>query len=276
MKKRNHIRLVIQIFFFVFVGLIAINKGLSEIGKSFSFLPELSLHAICPFGGIETLYSTITLGQTVKKIHESSLVMMWLVFILTFLLGPVFCGWICPLGSIQEWISKIGKRIFKKKHNKIMPKKLDRWLRYLRYIVLLWVVYATAKSLTLVFLEFDPYYALFNFWTGEAAITSIAFLIIILLLSLIIERPWCKYLCPYGAVLGLFNKISIFKIRRNNQKCIGCQKCDNICPMNIEISKKETVKDTQCIKCMECTSEIICPIENTVYSSIGRSAHNDC
>lgn len=267
MRKRNNIRLMMQIFFFVIVGLIAINKGLSEMGRSISFLPKISLHAICPFGGVETFFSLFTIGKTISKIHESALVMMWIVFGLTLVLGPVFCGFICPLGSIQEWVGKIGKKIFKKKYNNIIPKKIDKYLRYTRYLMLIWVIYATTKSLTLVFLEIDPYYALFNFWTGEAAVTSIIVLLAILLLSLIIERPWCKYLCPYGAILGLFNKISFFKIRRNKTKCIGCNKCDNICPMNIDVSSKEVITDTSCIRCMECSSEVVCPIEDTVIHS---------
>ena len=89
-------------------------------------------------------------------------------------------------------------------------------------------------------------------------------------LSLIIERPWCKYLCPYGALLGLFNKIRIFKIRRNPDSCIHCKKCDKVCPMNIKVSGKTTISDLQCISCHQCTSDVACPVQDTVTISAGK------
>jgi len=84
---------------------------------------------------------------------------------------------------------------------------------------------------------------------------------------LVISRPWCKYACPYGAMLGLFNKIRLFKIRRNESTCAYCSKCDSSCPMNIDISKKEAITDVRCISCYECTSEINCPEKDTVNLS---------
>ncbi|WDC83599.1 4Fe-4S binding protein [Caloramator sp. mosi_1] len=116
-----------------------------------------------------------------------------------------------------------------------------------------------------MFNDIDPYYALFNFWTGEVKIQAIILLIVVLVSSLLIERPWCKYLCPLGAFLGVFNFISIFKIRRNKSICISCKACDKLCPMNIVISDKNVIKNHQCIRCLKCTSEVGCPIENTVY-----------
>jgi len=129
------------------------------------------------------------------------------------------------------------------------------------------VLYNTAVTAKLVFQAVDPYYALFNFFTNEVAITAYIALGVITVLSLFIERPWCKYFCPYGALLGLFNLISIFKIRRNKNTCIGCKQCDNTCPMNIEVSNTNTVKNHQCISCHQCTSEMACPVQNTVTIS---------
>ena len=151
-----------------------------------------------------------------------------------------------------------------------MPVKLDRILRYSRFGVLAWVVYVTAKSGTLLFANVDPYSALFSFWTEEAALPSLIILGATLIGSLWIERPWCKYACPYGALLGLFNKVRIFKIRRNENTCISCVRCDTACPMNITVSKKQKVSDLQCISCMECTSERECPVSETVYMQGGK------
>ncbi|MCK8060435.1 MULTISPECIES: 4Fe-4S binding protein [unclassified Fusibacter] len=264
MKIKNKVRFYVQLFFFVFIALIVANHQLEDIGLSIPLIPTLSLHAICPFGGVETLYSLVTYNQYLPKLHESTIILFGLVMISSILFGPMLCSYLCPLGSIQEWVGKLGKRLFKSKYNNFIPRKLDYWMRYFRYFSLVAVVYLTAKSLTLVFLEVDPFYALFNFYTSEVAIGSILVLIATLGLSLFVERPWCKYACPYGALLGLTNLIRIFPIRRKEDSCTSCKLCDRNCPMNIEISTKSSIRDTGCIACHDCLSEVSCPIENTV------------
>jgi hypothetical protein len=156
--------------FFVLILSIAISHVLVDYGVEIPVLSEASLHAVCPFGGVVSLYQLVNTGTSTQKIHDSSFILMGLVFLLALLLGPVFCGWVCPLGSVQEWIGKIGKKLFKKKYNNFLPSTLDSILRYLRYAVLAWVVYMTAISGVLVFADYDPYYALFNFWTGGSGI----------------------------------------------------------------------------------------------------------
>ncbi|MEK6266693.1 MAG: 4Fe-4S binding protein [Clostridium sp.] len=263
-SKRIKSRSIVQIFFFVLIGAIAINKTLAEAGGGISFLSEASLHALCPFGGVVTLYNLATLGTFIQKIHMSSVVLMGIIFILAIFFGPVFCGWICPLGSFQEWIGKIGKRIFKNRYNKFVPKGIDRYMKYFRYLILIAVVIVTSKSGYLMFTDIDPYYALFNFWSNEVAPKALIVLGVTIILSLFVERPWCKYACPYGALLGLTNKFRIFKIHRTQSSCINCKACDKICPMNITISGEDAITDHQCISCMECTSESSCPMPNTV------------
>lgn len=273
MKKSNirniKARTWIQIFFFGLIALISINHTLIENGVGIPFLSTASLHALCPFGGVVSLYQYLTVGTFVQKIHESSFVLMVLVLFLGVLFGPVFCGWICPLGTIQEWFGMIGKKIFKHRYNHSIPYRIDRVLRYLRYGVLAWVVYMTAYSGVLVFSNIDPYYALFNFWTGEAAIGGIIIIVITLLGSLFMERPWCKYACPYGALLGLTNLFRIFSIRRKESTCIQCKLCTQACPMNIPVDTSKTVRNHQCISCLECTSEASCPVPATVDLSVG-------
>ncbi|MFA9424531.1 MAG: 4Fe-4S binding protein [Sedimentibacter sp.] len=263
-NKKIRIRPVIQTFFFALIALISVNHALVESGRAIPLLSSASLHALCPFGGVVTLQQFFTSGDLIQKIHESSIVLMTIAVFLAILFGPVFCGWICPLGTVQEWVGKLGRKIFNKKYNSFVPLKYDKYLRFARYFVLAWVLYVTTYTGKLVFQEVDPYFALFNFWSSEVAIGSIIILSVTLIASLFVERPWCKYACPFGAVMGISNFFRIFKIKRNTSTCISCGACDRACPMNIKVSDTNIVRDHQCISCMKCTSEEACPIDNTV------------
>ena len=276
-KLNRYIRLFSQILFFTIILITAIIRSLAEkgIAVKIPFFSNTSLHSLCPFGGVVSVYKLITEGTFVQKIHESSFVLLAIVIVLSILFGSVFCGFICPFGSVQEWISKLGKIIFKKRFNKFIPSKYDRYFRYFRYVVLLWVLYITAKTGTLVFANIDPYHALFTFWTGEVAIQALIFLIVIIILSFIVERPFCKYFCPLGAFVGLFNLIRIFKIKRNPSYCISCKKCNSVCPMNIDVHSKEVINDPQCVTCLQCSSEISCPVENTIVFETRRWIKNE-
>ncbi|MDC7228483.1 MAG: 4Fe-4S binding protein [Spirochaetales bacterium] len=273
-KKKTRIRLFIQILFLVLIALIAFNHTLEELGQAIPLLSSASLHAVCPFGGVVSIYQYATGGTFVKKTHESSFILMIIVAALAVFMGPVFCGWICPFGTVQEFFGKIGKKLFKKKFNRFIPYKFDRWLRFLRYIVLVWVIYMTAVTGKIIFADYDPYFALFNFWTGEVAISGLVILFISLLLSIFVERPFCKYACPYGAVLGISNFFRIFKIKRTESSCINCGACDKACPMNIQVSRSATVRNHQCISCMKCTSEQVCPVADTVDLRVGANPGN--
>lgn len=268
-RKGIWVRPLVQTFFFILIALIAVNHALAEGGGGISFLSSASLHALCPFGGVVTIYQYAAAGTFVQKIHESSFVLMLIGFVLAFLFGPVFCGWVCPLGTIQEWIGTRGRRLLKRRYNRVVPEHLDRILRYSRYLILGWVIYVTAVSSTLVFADYDPYFALFQFWTGEVAWTALAILGLTLILSLFVERPWCKYACPYGAVLGLTNLFRVFQIRRIAATCTLDGACHKMCPMNIDVSAKSIVRDHQCISCLECTSEAVCPVRDTVVFASG-------
>jgi polyferredoxin len=261
------LRRVVQAFFFAFIALIAVNHTLAEAETGIPFLSTASLHALCPFGGVVTIYQYATAGTFVQKIHESSFILMILAFLLAILFGPVFCGWVCPLGTIQEWVSRLGKRHFRRRFNHFIPYQLDVILRYLRYGVLAWVVYMTAATGTLIFAEYDPYFAMFNFWSDEVALTGLIILAVTLGLSLFVERPWCKYACPYGAVLGISNLFRVFSIRRAESTCKADGACNITCPMNIPVDSKTLIRDHQCISCLECTSEAVCPVAKTVVFS---------
>ena len=251
LKKKKLLRSIIQIGFFVIVATIALAKTLSEKGIKIPFVKEVSLHAICPFGGVVSIYNYFATGTLVQKIHSSSAILMLAVLALALLFGPVFCGWICPFGTFQEFLGKIGRKLLGKRYNNFIPKKIDNVLRFSRYFVLALVIYNTAITAKLMFQNIDPYYALFNMFTGEVAITAYIVLGVTVLLSMFAERPFCKYMCPYGATLGIFNLFRIFKIKRNKSTCVDCKACDKACPMNIEVSTKDNVSNHQCISCLK-------------------------
>ena len=267
-QKKDLIRLAVQIFFLALIILISVNHFRSEQGLAPLLIGAPSLHAVCPFGGVVTIYTYLAEGAFIQKIHQSSITLMWLVLGLTLLFGPVFCGWICPFGTVEEFIGKIGRKIFKKRYNNFIPSVIDKPLRYLRYVILALVVVNTAISGKLLFSNFDPYYALFNIWSSEVTRLSLLVLGLTLIGSLFVERPWCKYLCPLGALLGIFNFFRIVKLKRNENICINCKVCDRVCPMNINISTSKVVSDHQCISCLLCTDEIACPVSNSLNFSV--------
>jgi polyferredoxin len=248
-KVTSKLRLIIQLAFFILVLGISIAHTMNWGGEN--------LHGLCPFGGVEALYTYITTGSYIHHLGQANYILVFALLLTLILTGSFFCGWICPLGSVQEWLGKLGKKIRGKKYNQI-PKKLDRILRYLKYLVLAVVIIQTARSFTLVFENIDPYYNLFNIWTDEISITGYISVIVVLTLSLFIERPFCRYACPLGALNGLFNSFSILNIKRNQDSCIDCKVCDLSCPANIEVSKQDKIKDTACIRCMECVKN--CPV----------------
>jgi hypothetical protein len=264
-KKRSWVRRVIQISFFTFVFLLTAAHVLPGWGITLPF-SVASIHAICPFGAVETIGRLITQGNFIPKTNESNLWMFLAVAGSTILFGALFCGWLCPLGSVQDWVGRVGKKIFKKHYNHFVPKKLDRLLGYLRYIVLLLIVIDTTRMLSLTFAKVDPYYALFHFWTGEALFSAIAVLLLVLAASLFVERPWCRWFCPFGGVLGLLQLIAPWKIRRNTDLCTSCGLCTRACSVNIDVAKKVTVLDTRCNRCGECLAA--CPVADTLDHSL--------
>lgn len=270
-RTRNDLpRRVVQLVFFAFMLSVAINHTLDELGRAIPWLSAASIHGLCPFGGVVSIWQYVTTGEFVQKIHEASFILMVMVVMLSVFLGPVFCGWMCPMGTVQEWIGTLGRRLFPKRFNRVVPRRLDRVLRYLRYAMLAWVVIATAGTGVLVFSDYDPYFTMFNLWSDEVAWSGVAILALVVALSLIVERPFCKYACPFGALLGVSNTFRVFGIKRRASTCIACSRCDDVCPMNIDVSGVGVVRDHQCISCMKCTSDQACPVPDTVKLAVGR------
>ena len=242
-------RFFIQLIFVAVILLISIGHATGWGGEN--------LHGLCPFGGVATMYTFVTTGDYIRHIGQSDFILLFSLILTLIAAGAFFCGWICPLGSVQEWFGKLGRKLFGKRYNKV-PKKLDKILGYLRFVVLAIVIIQTARSFTLVFQDFDPYYNLFNIWTDEISITGYIAVLVTLIASLFVERPFCRYACPLGMINGLFNSFSLTNIRRNENSCIDCKKCDLVCPVNLEPSKNKMIKSSACIRCMKCVDA--CPV----------------
>ena len=260
-KKHQYLRKMVQCFVLGLFIVISINAILFDINKS--SLPSISLQSFCPFGGVTALYTLFTTGMLISVITVS-------IVIVTFLLGTVFCGWICPFGTLQDLISSATKKVHIKSYNHLISTRFDRYLRLARYAMLTILIYFSIQQIVSEVHAYCIYHAVLSLGTNLSLTGGLIILAgVIISTAFFIERPWCKYLCPYGALLGIMNKFSLFTIRRKASQCLYCKKCDNICPMNIHISKKTSIRDIQCISCLKCTSESHCPIKDEVIVESG-------
>ncbi|MBN1836969.1 MAG: 4Fe-4S binding protein, partial [Spirochaetales bacterium] len=182
---------------------------------------------------------------------------------LALFLGPAFCGWLCPLGTVQEWLGRLGRRILGRRYNRLIPARLDRALGYLRYAVLAGAVAAGAAAL--VTDAVNPSLALVHVWSAAVPVTAVALLAVVLAASLVVERPWCRWLCPLGALQGLVALLSPWTIRRNAAACTLCRRCDRACPMGIAVSKGHAVRSDRCNRCTACVEA--CPQEGALTYS---------
>lgn len=266
MKNNKLIKNLRYIFLAVFLVIITIEAYLHQVlggGKS------PSIHALCPYGALESLYGLIFSGTFIEKIFSGTLILLIITVLLSLIFRRSFCGLICPFGALQEFFGLAGKKIFKKQF--IIPENIDKPLRYLKYIVLIITLYFAFKTSGLWVNTYDPWAAYGHIsegigtLTGEYLIASII-LIIILIASLLYDRFFCKYLCPMGAFYGLISKLSPSKIVRNEDTCVNCNLCSKNCPVNIKVSDIKEVNSAECISCQKCI--LSCPKNNTLQFKV--------
>ena len=177
-----------------------------------------------------------------------------------FIMGPVFCGWICPFGTLQDVFGRIGRKLGIKKHP--MPRKIQKVLVLLRY-VLLFATILISMDFIFNIMSLDPR-ANFTTLIGGKTIAATGWTVIFAFLaaSIFFDRPFCNYFCIEGAKFGLISVARPITISRNEESCVGCNKCNKACPMNIDVLSHGQVRSLQCINCMECISA--CPIKDTL------------
>ena len=173
--------------------------------------------ALCPFGGIETAFRLVTGSGYVPHVHASNVVLGIAVLVLAFFARSAFCGWLCPLGFLQDLVSGASRLV----QRKVRPVRLgvrwlkaharplavlDRPLRLLKYAVLAWAVGGAALWGVMVFRDVDPWFALLELFR-LTVIPAVLVLVVILVAALFVDRPWCRYACPLGAASGLVGDV---------------------------------------------------------------------
>jgi polyferredoxin len=266
-----------QIFFVAFIAYTAIYHVM--VGED-SGIITASAEAYCPFGGFETLYRYISSGgKFIPHAHLSNLVVFVAMLASVVLFRSAFCGWVCPFGAFQEGIMATSKWLQKhvpglKKGMKALQKKaaplplarIDRYLRYFKYVVLAWIVWGTITYGVMVFRDVDPYIALINLLEASIGLGTLA-LAIVFVASFFVERPFCRYACPLGAINGIVSQISPVRLERNAMLCKGCAICDKACPVALPVATANKITSPECIGCLECVEA--CPRGGALELKLG-------
>lgn len=269
-KMKAHVRLYVQIAFTALTNgyVLGFARGKIYRGESKKIcVPGLNCYscpgavAACPIGSLQAV-----LGS---KNYKFSFYIIGFLMIVGSLMGRFVCGWLCPFGLVQDLLYKIP---FVKKIKKV---PFDKQLRYLKYVILIVFVIGLPLLLTDYAGYSLPWFCKLICPSGtllggiplvsanEGLRSAIGFLfgwkvtilVLLLLFSSMIYRPFCKYLCPLGAVYGIFNKFSLYRYEIDKEKCNGCGLCSRKCKMGVNVC--EQPNSAECIRCGECIQN--CP-----------------
>ncbi len=244
-----------------------INGKIYKGGLKATCVPVLNCYSCpgslgsCPIGSLQAV-----LGD---KKNNFSFYVLGLIMLFGVVLGRFICGFLCPFGFLQDLLYKIPV----KKHNEF---RFDNKLRYIKYIVLIVLVILGPLLLVDDFGNGTPYFCKYLCPAGtlEAgiplAITNmdirgalgvlfnykLGILAFIIIASMKIYRPFCKYLCPLGGIYGIFNRFSFYQMKVDQDKCIKCQKCVSACKMKVDVLNN--INSPECIRCKDCIN--VCPV----------------
>jgi polyferredoxin len=249
------------------IGLRHVIPGKTSSGGAFD--------AFCPFGGVETLLPYLTTGQTLKTTNPLNFAILLGVIGVSLLAGRAFCGWMCPLGTLQDSLAWASRRLSgEKRHIRgkksaarfpvKLPQTADKWLRNAKYLVLAAILWASITAVYPPLHAICPVRAVFSFQLTTPLLWSV--LIIFIVTSMLVERFWCKYLCPLGALLAITNKFAPLHIAVDQERCNKCGRCDVECPMDI-INVSANTRDAECIRCLECVET--CARQETITLELG-------
>ncbi len=221
----------------------------------------------CPIGSIQA-----TIGSSK---FSFGFYMVGLFALFSIAAGRLFCGYLCPFGLFQDLLDKIPCKKFR------VPKKIAGIFKYLKFFLLAFFVFILPFAFQNQYGMSDPYFCKYVCPSGillgalplvaknealAAALGSLfslkfTILVIITLLSIIVYRPFCRFVCPLGAFLGIFNPVSLYRLKIND-KCINCKKCEKICKFDIPTYKAPN--SPECIRCGECIK--VCPVNAIEHS----------
>lgn len=213
----------------------------------------------------------------VNEIHPAGLFIFLMILVTAFLFKKGFCAWVCPVGFISEMIGDIADKLWGRRLKP--PRWLDYPLRSLKYLLLAFFVWAVLISMTpqgtksFVYSDYNIVtdILMLRFFT-DITMFTLSVIVALFLLSFVVRGFWCRYLCPYGALLGLFSLVSPTRIRREAVTCIECSSCRKACPAFIKVDQVSEVISDECIGCMACVDA--CPVNQTLQvKAVSKKRH---
>lgn len=228
------------------------------------------VEAFLPISALVSLKHTLS-TWTINDIHPSGLVIFLIVCATALVVKKGFCSWVCPFGLFSEILAKVHFRLF---HRTLtLPKWIDTSLRSLKYLLAGFFIYYIFYKMPLPAIEqfiHSPYnrFADIQMLAFFTDISPLAFKVMagLMVLSFVIPYFWCRYLCPYGAVLSVLGLLSIGHIHRDPDLCTKCGKCENHCPGLIQIRQKQQIRSPECSACLSCVA--VCPEKNAIRFSL--------
>jgi polyferredoxin len=268
-------RLSIQWLFFGWCLFLGVQFGLfvrhfETMGQSDYYARPPGVEAFLPIGSLVSLKAWLFAGHF-DTVHPAALVLFLTFLVMALLAKKSFCSFLCPVGTLSEGAWKLGRKLFGR--NFRIWTGLDVLLRIAKYALLFFfvklILFGMPTTALKGFLD-APYWAIadvkmLHFFT-QMSVTSLVVIVVLSLLSVIYKNFWCRYLCPYGALLGLLSMIGPFKIARNEKSCIDCGSCSRACPSLIDVQHKGRVHSPECTGCMTCVSS--CPEKGALAMSL--------
>ncbi|HEC97935.1 MAG TPA: 4Fe-4S binding protein [Nitrospirae bacterium] len=247
------------------ISLYGFLKNL-QAGKPPLIEKPLSVEGFMPIGAFMALKLWIT-ESLFDPVHPAALVIFISAILTSLFFKKGFCGWICPVGTVSEFTYKAGRGIFGR--NFSLPRYIDYPLRSIKYLLMAFFLYIilikmSPESIRAFLLT--PYWMvadlkLLIFFT-DISITTLTVLMVLLFSSLLVKNFWCRYLCPYGALLGLLSILSPVKVTRDPSRCIHCHKCTRSCPALLPVEDRQRVYSPECTGCLTCISQ--CPAQGAL------------
>ncbi len=222
-----------------------------------------------PIAGLMNLKAWLVTGQG-PRIHPAGMFLLIAFIAISLFFRKAFCSWLCPVGTISEMLWRFGQRTFRRSFT--LPRWADLSLRALKYILLGLFAYAVGSMSAIAIQAFlgGPYgliadVKMLNFFR-YLSLTAAVVLAVLILASVFVKNFWCRYLCPYGALLGIPAMLSPLRIRREESLCIDCAKCTKACPSLLPVDKLVTVKSAECTGCLECVA--VCPAQGALEMTL--------